>query len=1386
MVSYSANQVSFIVAGKTYKTFQKNGQINTRLRPYILDGTLPPPNGYRLSSTGQSILKVNNDKFTTSLFNRANAINWGFKTLKDARNFYNTLKQNNQVPPTITQFIRLYQSFKLLSELPNIPSDTNPTRVRSYKFYIESEKSKFNDYFLTIYNKNPFLYLREDYVVYFHNIVPFLKKVLTSSMNRWKAVKYDWKVYITFSKEFPKFKENGDLIDPPALTENQYIDESITTKYVVIWPNVEFRLEQAVRLLHINNIDSSLDIVKSILLRLIEAFIKNGSGWNPKNVDYSTLHIIKHDAKKGGHVIEFDDYIANKKAVINYPNSDNRCFFYALIIAIHRDQLNLKKYTKKLHKQIESFFETYGFDDKDCPVEITPQIFNKYAKLIDKNINVFGYEHNSNETPVPLFTTKYEFGIEEKDQIDLLYYTDPQQKIGHFTCITRLSALIGSLQTSDGIETNRCRAKEICRNCCKRCQDISKLEKHVKLCMKNETCQISMSQHSHQTFTHFSNELIVPLKIFCDSEAINNKHQIPSGFNFLSIKHNHPEKYYETKRENVERATEDFLDNLIEYCMYEVENTLTRNFPIHWSFQQQSQHSYAKQCERCHSNFTKRNPKVAHHCHYTEKMNFLSTLCNDCNLLLKKPRTPTIPAFFHNLKAYDARQLLAYFKTKYNDLISIDAIPISAKKFISLSFKIWGTPLSKQNPKQYYAPKLIIRFLDSACFMNSSLDSLSGLLTKEEKHFIMDLVKGDENKFNLLQKKGSFPYSWCDSVEKLDQTQLPPVEDWVNSLKYGKTRFEECSESQQKEMRDMLEHSKQIWKEFQCKTIFDFQNVYMRNDTYLLACVFEQFISMIVDKFGLDPCHYLTLPSLGLDAMLKFTNAKIELFQEDKHDMYLQLEDRVGGIATAGGLYYAKANNKYLHDYDESKPSSYILNFDAVSLYGTAMRKKLPYDGFKYEDVGTFDLEKAFENVDGDKGYFLIVDSHLPNEFHDEQNDYPCFPETIDIFEEMLSPLNKKELDILHTELGHSLTIRRANRPAYQSSKLAPNLQPKQNYLIHIKTLKLYVKLGWVIDQIHTVISFNQSEWLRPYIDYCLYERKITTSKFHKEMWKLLVNAVYGKFLENMRNRMNIHFFTSADTKRMDKYRQKFNYKRSELIHEDLEMIEMGKLKCSLNRPIHVGIAILHLSKEIMYDFFYNEIRKRYPNARLIYTDTDSLHLYIETEDIYKDMVDDKEFFNKFDLSEYSMDNPMFNCIPISEIQKNKKRPGKFSDDNDGVVVREEVVLKSKMYLIQREDHTKKNTAKGVQKVLQEGFTLEDYKSTRFHEWHPENMLKRRNTYNIHCDKNLKMSIRETPKIVFSCFDDKRYRLDDGIHSWAYGHWRIQELQSRSLSENSK
>ena len=104
---------------------------------------------------------------------------------------------------------------------------------------------------------------------------------------------------------------------------------------------------------------------------------------------------------------------------------------------------------------------------------------------------------------------------------------------------------------------------------------------------------------------------------------------------------------------------------------------------------------------------------------------------------------------------------------------------------------------------------------------------------------------------------------------------------------------------------------------------------------------------MCLQYYALDPCHYVTLPSFAWDASLRLHNQVLELFTSEQADMYLKVEDSIRGGMSAIANKYAKANNKYMPNYDKKKPSKYIIYLDANNLYGWAMSQHLPYGNYE-------------------------------------------------------------------------------------------------------------------------------------------------------------------------------------------------------------------------------------------------------------------------------------------------------------------------------------------------------------------------------------------------------------------------------------------------------
>ena len=125
---------------------------------------------------------------------------------------------------------------------------------------------------------------------------------------------------------------------------------------------------------------------------------------------------------------------------------------------------------------------------------------------------------------------------------------------------------------------------------------------------------------------------------------------------------------------------------------------------------------------------------------------------------------------------------------------------------------------------------------------------------------------------------------------------------------------------------------KKIWNEFNLKNMVDYHDHCLKKDVLLLADIFETFIDTCLKFYGLDPCHYLSSPGLSLDAMLKMTGMKLKNIVDI--DMYLFIEKGLRGGISYIAKKYAKANNKYLKNYDPKKPSRYISYLGMNNLYG--------------------------------------------------------------------------------------------------------------------------------------------------------------------------------------------------------------------------------------------------------------------------------------------------------------------------------------------------------------------------------------------------------------------------------------------------------------------
>ena len=491
---------------------------------------------------------------------------------------------------------------------------------------------------------------------------------------------------------------------------------------------------------------------------------------------------------------------------------------------------------------------------------------------------------------------------------------------------------------------------------------------------------------------------------------------------------------------------------------------------------------------------------------------------------------------------------------------------------------------------------------------------------------------------------------------------------------------------------------------------------------FIYADILENVRQSCLENYKLDPAHFVSLPGLAWQACLKKTNVELELLTD--YDMLLMVEEGIRGGICHGVQRYAHANNKYMNDYDKKKKSSYIQYLDANNLYGKAMTEKLPVKAFRWmEDVSKIDEDfvKVY-NKNDNKGYVLDVDVDYPSKLQNLHSDHPFLPERMVI---------------------------------NNTKKLVCNLNDKKNYIVHINVLKQALDHGLKLKKVHRIIEFEQEGWLKEYIDVNMELRKKATNDFEKDFFKLMINAVFGKTMENVRKHRDIKLVKSNNKR--NKLVSESNFHTMKLIDNNLAIIEIKKVKVKMNKPIYLGLSILDISKITMYEFRYDYVKIKYEEkAQLCYMDMDSFVVNIKTKDFYKDISQDVN--KRFDTSNYTFDRPLHTGI-------NKKVIGLMKDELGGDIITEFVALRPKAYSYVTNDFIEMKKAKGTKKcVVNKMLRFNDDKKCLFDN---EKVLKSQQRFK---SENHEVYAENINKIALSCDDDKRIVTSDRITSYPYGY----------------
>lgn len=760
--------------------------------------------------------------------------------------------------------------------------------------------------------------------------------------------------------------------------------------------------------------------------------------------------------------------------------------------------------------------------------------------------------------------------------------------------------------------------------------------------------------------------------------------------------------------------------------------------------------------------------------------------------------------------------------------------------------------------------------------------------TKKTRLREMSVVDGvfDEEVFKHIKRKGIFPYEWFDSVDKLKETSLPSYEHWTSNLTRSYMKDEACLDEayetwkffQMKTFKDWHDHYlrvdvkglSDVFEAFRrlCMEIYQVDPCYyftapgMFNDALykktgarveLITDVdmynfFEKGIrgglSVQVNRFS--KANHLHLKSHNRNELTKF------ILYGDANNLY--------GFAMKQSLPYSH------YEWEEMKPAKQWVNYvnhikqfenEWLKRQNALFREKhadtcfpddwgsrsddpekiSPVAGMTFEQAKKYrkgsylgwardqsnrmrgqPLDMFVQYCDGvtlqkdeSVGLTLEVDLKYPEHLHDRHSDYPLAPESLTVSDE----------ELLKSEWSKA---RLNGNKRVSCKKLCATLNDKQEYVVHWKTLKLYLDLGMEVTKVHRVVSYIEKPWMKEYIELNESNRKKAKNDFEKDFFKLANNSVFGKQMENVRKRFKPVVWCTNESDLLNESKKPSYTGDCTKFSDTLIAVQHMKTDVCLNKPIQVGQAILDLSKECMYNFHYRVMLPKFESdLKLLMTDTDSLVYEISSSnpdyDMYKDLETIK---HEFDFSDYPKEHPLYD-------ETNIKLAGKFKDDKS-TIIKEFCGIRAKMYSMLLAGYG--DIANTEAKHLVKDFESEKEKKGFMRDSNGDLIkskaylnhdgLKRTNTtsaYEAFTAKGIKKSVAdgelrhtdfkrclldniEAPRVfiptlrsvkhqvymfdsekkTLDALDDKRHTLKNGCDSLAHGHYMIKNGYDRKYT----
>jgi hypothetical protein len=716
-------------------------------------------------------------------------------------------------------------------------------------------------------------------------------EVLSSSIYRFKNTILDKpliKIYMTLYANFHQSTDPSFMTDPSVVLNTE--PEEI---------------------LAATDINKVLDTFYSFLVDSIDAYELQGSGWVLDQLLRLDLHVLKYDPLRASTYLPLPREIQLKRAVINIKNSDNLCFLWCVIAGIYGD-------TSVPHMECVSHYKPYQCKIKMDGLEMPMALKHipKFECMNNISISVYGFEVANKKYATSEEEEKEEDEKEEgfvypiriackvaEKHVNLLLISSGEAS--HYCLIRNFSRLVRSQVTK------RKTAHHFCRFCLHGFVREDLLSAHEGECFVHGGQKTVFPEKTIVEFSSIEKQLKAPFVVYADFESVLENVDIVTGKTAKFQRHSacsymyhivptFPNLISSSSSFNATRlyvgkdAAEHFLDSL-QRDLYQIIQPIIEN-EVEMIFDDAAAHNFASatHCHICKEPLL--DDTVRDHCHFTGA--FRGAAHQNCNLKYAvNAKRYKLPVYFHNLRGYDAHLIMQAVRSKHT---RIDIIPNNFERYISFTV---GR----------------LKFLDSMQFLSCSLAGLAKNMKDED---FANLRCAFPQNYELLSRKGVYPYDYMNTFERFKETRLPSKDDFYSRLNEEGIGEEDYA------------HAQRVWHTFHCVTMRDYHDLYLKADVLLLADIFEKFRTMSLCSYGLDPAHYYSLPGLSWDAALKYSGVKLDLIVDI--DMYQLVERGLrGGVSMIS------------HRYAEASPSRSLIYLDANSLYSWAMCQPLPVSDFQ-------------------------------------------------------------------------------------------------------------------------------------------------------------------------------------------------------------------------------------------------------------------------------------------------------------------------------------------------------------------------------------------------------------------------------------------------------